>query len=69
MVKSNLSKIFIKKKCELILLNKNHGKGYAIKEGIKIVEGSYTLFIDSDLEYQPQDLYEMYNVVLKNPEH
>ena len=65
-LKSNLSKIFNKTNYELVLLNKNHGKGYAIKEGIKIVEGYYTLFIDSDLEYQPQDLYEMYNVVLKN---
>ena len=35
-------------------------------EGIKRIEGSYTMFIDSDLEYQPQDLYEMYYVVLKN---
>jgi len=65
-LKSNLSKIFNKKNYELTSLNKNYGKGYAIKEGIKIVEGLYTLFIDSDLEYQPQDLYEMYNVVLKN---
>ena len=55
-LKKNLSKIFNKKNYELILLNKNYGKGYAIKEGIKIVEGLYTLFIDSDLEYQPQDL-------------
>ncbi len=67
-LKSNLSKIFNKTNYELVLLNKNYGKGYAIKEGIKIVEGYYTLFIDSDLEYQPHDLYEMYNVVLKNKE-
>ncbi len=65
-LQGNLSKIFQKKKYELILLNKNYGKGYAIKEGIKKIEGFYTMFIDSDLEYQPQDLYEMYNVVLKN---
>ena len=43
-LKSNLSKIFNKKNYELILLNKNHGKGYAIREGIKIVEG-YTLYL------------------------
>ena len=67
-LKSNLSKIFNKKNYELVLLNKNYGKGYAIKEGIKKVEGFYSLFIDSDLEYLPQDLYEMYNVVLKNQE-
>ena len=65
-LKINLSKIFDKTNYELITLKKNYGKGYAIKEGIKRIEGSYTMFIDSDLEYQPQDLYEMYNVVLKN---
>ena len=39
MVENNLSKIFNKKNYELILLKKNYGKGYAIKEGIKKVEG------------------------------
>ncbi len=65
-LQKNLSKIYIKTNYDLIILKKNYGKGYAIKQGIKRVEGSYTMFIDSDLEYQPQDLYEMYNVVLKN---
>ena len=65
-LKKNLSKIFDKTNYELITLKNNYGKGYAIKEGIKRIEGSYTMFIDSDLEYQPQDLYEMYNVVLNN---
>jgi len=65
-LQKNLSKIYSKTNYDLIILKKNYGKGYAIKQGIKRVEGSYTMFIDSDLEYQPQDLYEMYNVVLKN---
>jgi dolichol-phosphate mannosyltransferase len=65
-LQKNLSKIFDKTKYELIILKNNYGKGYAIKQGIKRIEGSHTMFIDSDLEYQPQDLYEMYNVVLKN---
>lgn len=65
-LQKNLSKIFNKSNYDLIILKKNYGKGYAIKQGIKRIEGSYTMFIDSDLEYQPQDLYEMYNVVLKN---
>ena len=65
-LQKNLSKIFDKTNYDLIILKKNYGKGYAIKQAIKRVEGSYTMFIDSDLEYLPQDLYEMYNVVLKN---
>ena len=64
----NLKKIFIKNNFELIILNKNYGKGYAVKQGIKKIEGPYTLFIDSDLEYQPRDLYDMYNIVIKNKE-
>ena len=59
-------KIFNTNEFELISLKKNYGKGYAVREGIKKVEGYHTIFIDSDLEYDPQDISEMYNVVLKN---
>ncbi len=62
----NLKEIFNKANFELIILKKNHGKGFAIREAIKKIEGDYTLFIDSDLEYQPSDLLEMYNVILKD---
>ena len=65
-LRKNLKIIFKKDKVELIILKKNYGKAYAVKEGIKKTEGIYTLFIDSDLEYEPQDLLEMYNVILKN---
>ena len=65
-LKNNLELFFSKKEFELIILQKNFGKGYAVKEGIKKVEGKYTIFLDSDLEYEPIDLLEMYNVVLQN---
>ena len=65
-LKNNLELVFNKKKFELIILHKNYGKGYAVKEGIKKAEGKYTIFLDSDLEYEPRDLLEMYNVVLEN---
>jgi glycosyltransferase involved in cell wall biosynthesis len=67
-LKNNLDIIFRKKEFELIILEKNYGKGYAVKKGIKNSEGKYTLFLDSDLEYEPQDLFEMYNVILANNE-
>ena len=67
-LKQNLKSFFSKNNYNLILLKKNFGKGYAIKEGIKKIEGAYTLFIESDLEYQPADLLEMYNVILNNDE-
>ncbi len=65
-LKDNLSKIYSLKEFELITLNKNYGKGFAIRQGIKKIEGKYLIFFDSDLEYDPQDLLEMYNVVLSN---
>ncbi len=61
----NLQTFFNVKDLNFISLKKNYGKGYAVRQGIKKVEGQYTIFIDSDLEYEPQDLFEMYNVVLK----
>ena len=64
----NLKIIFPEKNFEFIKLSKNYGKGYAVREAIKQIEGEYTLFIDSDLEYQPLDLLEMYNVIDKNKE-
>ena len=65
-LQNNLELVFSKKEFELIILQKNSGKGYAVKEGIKKTEGKYTIFLDSDLEYEPRDLLEMYNVVLEN---
>ena len=62
----NLHKFFNTKNVELIALKKNFGKGYAVREGIKKVEGKHAIFIDSDLEYEPEDIFEMYNVVIKN---
>ena len=65
-LKNNLELFFNKKEFELIILQKNYGKGYAVKEGIKKAEGKFTIFLDSDLEYEPRDLLEMYNVILEN---
>ncbi len=67
-LKKNLKIIFDKKQFELISLEKNFGKGYAINKGIKNSEGKYTMFLDSDLEYAPQDLLEMYDVIIANNE-
>ncbi|MBD1147251.1 glycosyltransferase [Pelagibacterales bacterium SAG-MED31] len=62
----NLSKTFNKKNFELILLKKNYGKGYAVRKGIEKIEGDYTIFIDSDLEYDPSDALELFYIVNKN---
>ena len=39
----------------LISLNKNRGKGFAIKEGLKKISGEIILIQDADLEYLPHN--------------
>ena len=50
---------------KLIKLDKNLGKGGAVREGMKIAKGDYILFQDADLEYNPKD-YEKIFYVLNN---
>ncbi|MDC0195167.1 glycosyltransferase family 2 protein [Alphaproteobacteria bacterium] len=51
---------------QLIDLKKNYGKGYALHEGIKIAKGDYLLFQDADLELDPNDSLEMFNIILND---
>ena len=53
-------------KYELIFLKKNTGKGFAIRQAIKKIEGDYVLCIDSDLEYDPIDGLEIYEIAKDN---
>lgn len=45
--------------------SENHGKGYAISEGVKRASGIYTAYLDSDLELSPSML-KMYIRQLKD---
>ena len=53
-------------KYDLISLKKNMGKGFAIRQGITKIEGDYVLCIDSDLEYDPKDGLEIYEIAKNN---
>ena len=57
----------LKKKYIDILLNlkKNKGKGYAIRQGLKKVSGEIIIIQDADLEYDPQDYYNLVNPIFK----
>ncbi|MFA6436999.1 MAG: glycosyltransferase family 2 protein [Candidatus Paceibacterota bacterium] len=44
---------------KIILLERNFGKGYAIREGLKYVNGDVVVIQDADLEYDPQDLLRL----------
>ena len=51
---------------EIILMEKNGGKGTALREGFKHITGEYTVVQDADFEYDPQDLILMYQLAKKN---
>ena len=48
---------------KLILLNKNLGKGGAVREGLLNATGEYILFQDADLEYNPKDYKKIFNII------
>ena len=65
-LEKNIPIIFENKNYKLIILKKNKGKGYAVQKGLEHIVGSYTIFIDSDLEYDPVDALGLYDIVRKN---
>ena len=48
---------------ELISYEKNRGKGYAVKSGIKFSQGKYIIFQDADLEYDPNDFLKFFKII------
>ena len=48
---------------KFISLDKNLGKGGAVKEGLKIASGTYILFQDADLEYNPQEYPKRFKMI------
>jgi len=55
------------KKIKIINLDKNHGKGYAIVQGIKAACNSHLLFLDADLiNLEPHHLYSLIQPVVDN---
>lgn len=49
---------------ECVRLNKNKGKGGAIKEGLKIIDSEYYVFIDGDLGYTSREIVNLINPVI-----
>jgi glycosyltransferase involved in cell wall biosynthesis len=62
----DILKIDLKSKIDKLILNtKNCGKGYSIREGIKIAVGDIILIQDADLEYDPSDYAKLMNPIKK----
>lgn len=51
---------------KLITLVDNKGKGYACRVGIQNANGDYIVIQDADLEYDPNNFFDMISVLNKN---
>lgn len=54
------------KKVIVIDLSKNFGHYNAILTGLKYAKGDYVFFIDSDLEEDPENLYDFYKSIIQS---
>ncbi len=50
---------------KLIKMEKNRGKGAAVKAGLSVASGDYVLFQDADLEYSPNEYQALLMPVLR----
>lgn len=48
-----------------IFLEKNRGKGAALKQGIKVARGELAIFQDADMEYDPNDYFKLMKPILE----
>jgi len=60
-----LSKIDKSKISKLILNEKNYGKGYCVRKGIKESSGKIIIIQDADLEYDPDDYTKLIKPIEK----
>jgi glycosyltransferase involved in cell wall biosynthesis len=51
---------------KLLNFKNNKGKGFAVKEGLKIATGDYIIFQDADLEYDPNDYPQLVDPIVNN---
>ena len=48
---------------DIILNEKNYGKGFSVRQGINRANGDIILIQDADLEYDPSDYYKLINPI------
>lgn len=60
---ANIVKKHLSKNLKLISHPQNMGKGAAIQSALKMVSGQYTFIQDADLEYDPQEIEKLIEVV------
>ncbi len=55
-----------KGKIKLVFNSKNRGKGYSVRQGLKLASGDIILIQDADLEYSPDDYKRLINPILND---
>ena len=50
---------------KIIFLDKNMGKGYAVREALPLVTGDVVIVQDADLEYDPEDYFKLLEPIEK----
>jgi glycosyltransferase involved in cell wall biosynthesis len=53
---------------KIIFLDRNYGKGYALRKGFAIAKGDIILIQDADLEYDPNDYNKLINPIINSKE-
>jgi len=53
------------KNIKVISYKKNHGKGYALREGFKKSEGDLIVFLDADLDIHPNQIHRFIRAIKK----
>ena len=61
-----LEKIINKYQIKLIRNSLNKGKGFSIREGLKLATGKIIIIQDADLEYDPADYNKLISPILKD---
>ena len=57
----------LKGKVDNVILNdQNYGKGYSIKQGLKVITGEMVIIQDADLEYDPIDYIRLTKPITSN---
>jgi len=51
---------------KIIYLDKNYGKGYALRKGFEIATGEIIIIQDADLEYNPNDYYKLLDPIIND---
>ena len=54
---------------QVLPLSKNSGKGNAIREALPLVESTHVIVHDADLEYFPEDILQMFELIKEKPQN